>query len=396
MKILQSTPFYPPHMGGVELHVYNLTLELELLGNNVNVITSNFPKSNSLDRNTIRLPILCDPWHVPICPSIFKYLKEIETDVVHMHTPPRFFPETTTFFYKFFKRGIPLVLTNHAPISERLVVTNHATSNRLFFERAAYIFHNRFIHRWIHKNAHRIIVQGEAMKTLFCSTIPKSESQNLLRKIRIIPNGVDHEVFDLKIYNTREVREKFGITEEKVIMFIGRLAKHKGIDHLLNAIRLIKRNLRDLFFIIVGDGLEKRHLEFLCRKLDLGSNVRFMGALPHKDIPPILSLASVLVHPSSYEGVPTAVLEAMAMRKPVVVTNAGCMPEVVQDQQTGLVVEMGNVLQLADAIFSILSDKKLASRMGQRGRRLIEERYSWNIVAKKHLKVYEEALLEMK
>jgi len=385
MKILQVTPFYPPYVGGVERHAYNLARELQLLGNEVNIITSNFPRCYSSERNVTRLPILCKPGLVPICPSIFKSLKEIQTDVVHMHTPPRFFPEATTFFYKFFKRKVPLVITNHSPISEGLIS----------LERAVYIFHNHLIQRWVHKNVQRIIVQGEAAKKELSQMILKDIFQSFSRKIRIIPNGVDCEVFDPRKYRARNARKKFGILEENVIIFIGRLVKYKGVDYLLKALQLIKRDLQDVILVIVGDGAQKRHLEALCQKLDIHPNVRFLGWLPYEDIPLILSLASVLVYPSVNEGVTTVVLEAMSMAKPVVVTNAGCIPDVVQDGQTGFVVKTRNVPQLADAVLSILSDKKLAFLMGRHGRRLIQEKYSWNIIAKQHLKVYEEALLEI-
>jgi len=385
MEILQVVAFYPPHLGGTERHAYSLKKELELLGNEVDVITSNFPKCYSSERNVTRLHILCKPSLVPICPSIFKSLKEIQTDVVHMHTPARFFPEATTFFYRFFRRKVPLVITNHSPISEGM------TS----LERAVYILHNSLIQRWVHKNVQRIIVQGEAAKRELSLMVLKDISDRFSGKIRIVPNGVDCKVFDPRKYCARDARKKFGILEENVIVFIGRLVKYKGVHYLLRALQIIKRDLQDVSLVIVGDGALKPHLKALCQKLDMDSDVRFMGVLPHEDIPLILSFASALVHPSVNEGITTVVLEAMAMAKPVVVTDAGCIPEVVTRARGGFVVEKRNVSQLADAILSTLSDKKMAFRMGQQGRRFIQERYSWSSVAKEHLKVYEEAIQEI-
>jgi glycosyltransferase involved in cell wall biosynthesis len=397
VKILQVTASYPPYIGGVEFHVYNLARALQFLNNDVNIITSNYPGArapgNLSEKNVIRLPILCKPMNFRICPSIFKYLKKIEADVVHIHAPPRYFPGATTFFYKFYRK-VPLVITNHAPLSEHLVVPNYDEIKKglISLERSMSIIHNRLFYSWVHKNVQRIIVQGEAMRALLLSIIFNDVDQNIYGKIRIIPNGVNSEVFNPKIYDVRKSREKIGIKKENVIVFIGRLARHKGVDCLIRALQFVKIYFPDVLLLVVGDGIEKCHLEYLCRKLEINSNVKFLGSLPYEDVPLILSSASVLVHPSFYEGIPTVVLEAMSMVKPVVVTDAGCMPEVVEDQRSGLVVEKGNIRQLANAITQILSDNNLALRMGERGRILVEERYDWNVIAKKHLEVYREVL----
>jgi len=395
VKILQVTPFYPPHVGGVEFHVYNLAKNLRLLGNDVSIVTSDVPQHYSSDKKLIRLPPVHQFFGTPICPSIFKKLNEVEAEVVHIHAPPRFFPEATTMFYKFFKKKVPLIITNHAPVTERFILVDAArASNLLSLEKAVCMLHDRLPYYWVHKCAKRIIVQGEAMKALLFSAILKNQVQDFSQKIRLIPNGVDDKMFDPKIYNEEVARKKFNIREEHVIVFVGRLAKHKGIDYLIKALKLVKADLPDVLLVIVGNGNERNNLENLSRKLHVDQNVMFVGDLPHDNIPLILSLATVLAHPSFYEGIPTIVLEAMSMAKPVVVTNAGCMSEVVQNGQTGFVVEKGNISQLAHALLLVLSNSRLALHMGQKGRDLVKEKYSWEVVAKKHVEVYEEVLSE--
>jgi len=393
VKILLITPYYPPHIGGVERHVYNLARSLKLLGNDVSIVTSDFPLNYYPDKNVIRLSTLCKLFGAPICPFIFKKLNEVEADVVHIHAPPRFFPEATTVFYKFFKRKVPLILTNHAPVTERFILVDVARANNLIsLEKAVCMLHDRLLYYWVHKSAQRIIVQGEAMKALLYSAILKNQVQDFSQKIRIIPNGVDDVVFDPKTCQEEAARKKFRIREENIIVFVGRLAKHKGIDYLIKAVKLVKSDFPDVLLLVVGNGNERNSLEYLSQKLDLTKNVRFVGDLPYQNIPLILSTATVLAHPSFYEGVPTVVLEAMSMAKPVIVTDAGCMAEVVQNGQTGFVVEKGNVSQLAQALLLVLSSRKFALNMGKKGRDLVKEKYSWTVVTKKHLDLYEEVL----
>lgn len=375
MKILHATGFYPPYVGGEERHVYNLVKEQQLLGHDVHVITSNFPPQNQSEKNVTRLPILAKPKLVPICPTVFRALRENKSDIIHVHTPPRFFPESIAF-YKLFEKGAPLITTYH--------LHNEGLDS---ISRAVWNVHNRLVMRWVFENTKRVIVLTEKYKTLV-----SSEFKTNPEKIQVIPNGVDDKIFNPRNYQTKSSRSEFSIFEENVILFIGRLVKEKGVDYLLKAMQVVKRHTNDVILVIVGTGQHESYLRSLCQKLDLYRNVRFMGKLSDDDIPKILSSADLLVLPSLTEGLPTVLLEAMAMEKPTVATDAGGNPEVVLNEKTGFVVERRNVTKMADAIISILSDKKRARSMGQLGRKLIVDKYSWEIVARKVLEVYEEAL----
>jgi len=151
----------------------------------------------------------------------------------------------------------------------------------------------------------------------------------------------------------KEKRQELKIpVNYRVIGTIGRLVPIKGIDYFLHAARLILDKRRDICFVVVGEGPEKQALEQLSKKLHIENNIRFVGS--SSAIYDLLNIMDVFVLASLHEGLPTVLLEALAMGKPVVGTNVGGIPEVIRGNGLGTLVAPKSSPQLADACLSFL------------------------------------------
>jgi len=207
------------------------------------------------------------------------------------------------------------------------------------------------------------------------------------------------------IYNSVEISEYQGgvdvarIREEleidpahTVVGTVSRLDEAKGIRYFLQAVPEVLIRNSEVSFLIVGAGSQRRELERLARDLDIESRVIFAGYRP--DVVKMLAIMDVFVLPSLYEGFPNAVLEAMAIAKPVVATRVGGTPEAVEDGVTGLLVPPRDPKALAEAIIALLQDRERAEAMGQAGRERVERYFSAERMVQETEALYEELIRE--
>jgi glycosyltransferase involved in cell wall biosynthesis len=187
----------------------------------------------------------------------------------------------------------------------------------------------------------------------------------------------------------RAVRAELGfLAKAPLILFAGRLAEQKRVDDLLKALDLLQTVQPDARTIITGDGPLRDRLEEMSRGYHLDDRVKFLG---HRDdVPRLMTAADLVVLPSSYEGLPNVILEAMRLRKPVVATAAPGTTEVVVDGQTGLLVPIGNPPLLCRAIRDLIRDPTLARRLGEAGRDRVEAHFRASVMIAKFAELYEE------
>lgn len=161
------------------------------------------------------------------------------------------------------------------------------------------------------------------------------------------------------------------------------LAAGYGIDLLLRAFAGLKADADvsaahpDCRLLVVGSGPDREALEALARQLGIQAATRFVDAVPHADVPSWLARLDVYVAASRFESFGVAVIEASACERPVVVSDAGGLPEVVQHGQTGFVTPVENVPALQAALKTLVLDAGLRERFGQQGRAFVESRYAW-------------------
>lgn len=230
--------------------------------------------------------------------------------------------------------------------------------------------------------ANRVVGNSEAVVAFYHELgVPRE-------RLLCIPSGIGNE--EPPPVDPAEVRAEFGFESgDPLLLFAGRLAPQKCVADLLDALDLLQHILPNLRTLIAGDGPLRERLEARASAFHLleSGRVRFLG---HRDdVPRLLAAADLLVLPSRFEGLPNVVLEAMRFRKPVVATRAPGTAEVVVDQETGLLVPVGDRRVLAEAIRGVIENPDLARALGEGGRRRVEREYNLRVMVDRYAALYE-------
>jgi glycosyltransferase involved in cell wall biosynthesis len=180
-------------------------------------------------------------------------------------------------------------------------------------------------------------------------------------KLRIVRCGLDPSRYEAREWSDRGQH----------ILFVGRLVPVKGVSLLLDAFARVAQIHLDARLTIIGDGVERAHLERRCRSLGISSRVDFTGYLNQQEVAEQLKNADLFVLPSYAEGLPVVLMEAMAGGVPVIATRIAGIPELVQDGVTGRLVTAGDVEQLVEAICAHLADPSSAAEMVMKGRTMV-------------------------
>ncbi|MGC8935052.1 MAG: glycosyltransferase family 4 protein [Thermoproteota archaeon] len=214
-------------------------------------------------------------------------------------------------------------------------------------------------------------------------------------KISTIPNGVDTNMFNPRV-NGNKVRSRYRIsTTDKLIMFAGRLAYEKGLDTLIEAVSIVRKSISNIKLMLVGsaDPPEmKERLATLAKEKGIGDVTVFTDFIPHDKMPYYYAAADVCALPSRAEAFGISALEAMATGKPVVASEVGGIPEVVKNGLTGKLVKPESPKELADALLELLSDEQKIRKIGYNARRVAENEFSWEVIAKKTEEIYRKTL----
>jgi glycosyltransferase involved in cell wall biosynthesis len=209
-------------------------------------------------------------------------------------------------------------------------------------------------------------------------------------KYVVIPDGIEMERFEVRI-DFQKQRQELGIApNDLVVGMVAKLWEGKGHCTLIDATPQIIQEVPNVKFIFVGDGYLRQDLEKLGLAKGMNDYIIFAGF--RKDIPEITAIFDIAVLASFFEGLGRVLLEAMALGKPVVATNVGGIPEVVQDGLNGFLVPPGDSQALARAIIRLLKDEQLRRKMGDEARKMIDERFSAEKMVEEIQKVYEELL----
>ncbi|MGA1840812.1 MAG: glycosyltransferase [bacterium] len=185
-------------------------------------------------------------------------------------------------------------------------------------------------------------------------------------------------------------RKKLGLTEDNIVIGnIGRLAPQKSQKDFIIAASQVVKNFPQTRFVIAGEGPLLNDLSRLAEKLSLKGKIIFTGFI--KDIREIFSIMDIFVLTSLWEGFPLTICEAMASYVPVVSTNVGGVPEMIEHGITGLLTEPGNIEQLKDAICKLIRDKDLSGRLARTARKRVEEKFSLKEILKQTERLYIEA-----
>jgi glycosyltransferase involved in cell wall biosynthesis len=211
-----------------------------------------------------------------------------------------------------------------------------------------------------------------------------------VHKFRVIHSGIEFAPFAVNQSDRSTMRRRHGLTDQgdPIIVCVARFGPGKGQETLLKALALLKD--RRYHCLLVGDGPRRGQLEKLACELQLCERVEFLGARGQEEVLEILRSADVFVLPSELEGLPMAVMEAMAAALPVIATDVGGTHELVVESETGFLVPRGAASGLAERIHRLLDDPELRQQLGVRGRERIRQEFTLDKTVQAHEALYEE------
>ena len=208
-------------------------------------------------------------------------------------------------------------------------------------------------------------------------------------KLDVIFNGVHAEKFNFSFppEEAEEFRSQFAAPNEKIVMFVGRGVREKGCQVLIDALPKVRAGYYDTKLVIAGGGF-RQHLMDQAHSLGLDRAIYFTGFIPDDALLRLYKVADVACFPSLYEPFGIVALEAMAAHTPVVVSDAGGLPEVVEHDVTGTVTWASNSSSLAWGILRVLHNPTLAHEIAGHAATRVQTVFNWDVIAKQTNDVY--------
>lgn len=374
MKILQTPVRFYPYIGGVENYVYYLSRELTKSGHQVKVVCANEPPLKA--KQTVegieveRLSYIGKIANTNLTPGLPGALSREDFDIIHTHIPTPWSADWSAFYAN--SKDKPLVVTYH----------NDIIGNG-FANIIARIYNSMGLN-YVLKSADKIIItQPNYLKS--SSHLKKYEE-----KIQVIPTGVDLDKFQpIKVSEDEDVPTIFFLS------VLDEFHKYKGLDYLLSALKIVKNKISHIKLIIGGKGVLLDYYQEMVSNMGLNDNVEFAGFIPDERIAEYYSRANVFVLPSIsslQEGFGIVALEALSCETPVITTEIVGVADDLTRIKGGIVVPPKNAEKLADSILEVLYDVEMQKEMGKRGRKLVEEKYTWKGVAVSMEKIYKNTL----
>lgn len=372
-------PLFHPYHGGTEKVVLEISKRL-VKNFDIEVFTSSL--SNTLRHEVYQgvrihrtpsvyfsnLPSFMPP---PYTVSPFHALELLAKDSCVFHIHNRFWYGPGTLLAAKIKAP-HLMLTLHNAMPEGISPMTDAGA-KLF----DYVYGHRLM-----EFCSRITAVSEYTKQV---TVP----EHLHWKCTVIHNGVDVKNFTPERDGSSVRKTLLGKSKGPLVLSNARLVTQKGFTYLISAFKSVKKDFPGAKLVIIGKGPLKNELLQQARKLRLGSDIQFVTGIPEEDLPTYYTAADLFVLPTLWEPCAVVLFEALASGKPVVSTLAGGNPEILS-KDTGILVEPRDSEALSEAMLGLLHDSKKMRSMGVAARKLALKRFSWDSVAQKYRKVYED------
>ena len=397
MKILLATFWVVPHVGGVWNYMLQLKENLEMLGNEVDLLgygeANNYVHIVNQNRSIdVRQPKLLkqsqpSPYKAPVVKyyemkrygyecgvnelGLEKYDLIHTQDVLSTVCINRIRPEKTV-----------LVATLHGCVAHELrhylMNVNKTTTSPAackYFDELEYDGAT---------SSEMTVVANEWMKNILTD-----EFQVPSEQLKLSHYGYDIDHFDKKVKDTSLIKKPI---DKKLIIYAGRITELKGVNFLISALKELKENRNDWVSWIVGDGDKFKEIQEQSQRLGLEDDVVFMGS--RDDVPYLLSISDVFVLPSLIENQPLSVIEAQIAGRAVIVSDVGGLPEMVNHGITGVITPARNSSSLSANINYLLEHQSYRESLGLNARRWALSHWSQNEAIKRVLGIYQTAILK--
>src|SRR5687768_2612809 len=399
LRIVCPTYWYPQHANDTQAtYVHDINHHLVRRGNRVTVVTPgdrSLPAEDSFDGvDVVRFPmeLPSDLTYGKVAQGQVSWLgrfarvavmanyleaqhraimaeaREGNTDVIHAHWA---IPTGPAAVMAARKLGVPSIITMHGGDVYVNPEQGYDFPTRWYVRPAL---------RWTLRHAGALTAITEDCRQHALRAGAPAE------RIRLVFNGTDLRRFS-PAENGGRGDSHFG---PHMIFACRQLFPRKGIRFLLEAAAQLKPRFPDLKIVIAGDGFERPELVRLATELEIAADVTFLGWIPNAELPQYYRAAALSVIPSLEEGFGIPAAEAMGCEVAVVASDAGGLPEVVEDGVTGLVVPRGNSTALAQAIGTLLQDPERRRVMGQAGRLRALRLFDWDRSAEQFEQLYRE------
>ncbi len=385
MRIVLVLETYFPHINGVATHVHSLRVGLERLGHQVLIVCGdNSYGENHLENGVLYCPgivvpkfygyTLSQPWGIERA----KIIANFNPDVIHIHT----------------EFGLGLFAMN---IAKKLEIPLVYTLHTMYDDYVYYLAPPPLISaatKLSHQYFKRFLKAADEVTGPSLKCQEYADAIGTPRDITVVPNPVEIDKFDPEIIKPEDilaVREKFNLSaDRKYVAFVGRLGKEKSADKLLEYWNGAVSEDDNLTLLIIGDGPEKEPLEILAGELALGERVKFLGKVPHDEMPPYLALCSLYITASLSDTNSISMLEGQAMGLAVLQKSDPLNEGQVLEGINGFVYDDASELKAKLAlVMAMNADEEAKLRQTVRGTVLSK---GYETLANNLLAVYEKAL----
>jgi L-malate glycosyltransferase len=399
MRVAIATPEFLPNWGGIGTYV---TLLAKALPDDIDVHVITM-RRGSLSDLTPETKEILDRIHVHYLGSaedFFLYNSQFQMDMLFkfkalksqhkfdlLHANHAQMPD---LFLRFLDAETPNLTTVHTTIDSQRMGTRRSKIPLRNLERSEKMTflmlpELRFLEKMYFAKSHHVIFVSEFIRRLY------SKMYRMPEDWRIVHNGVDTEMF--KPMPRSECMSKFPRLEgiDSIVLFSGRMIALKGIDMAIKSFALIHKET-DSTMVFAGSGkIEpwKAMLEQLGVPKD---RYMFLGGVPYQDMPYLYNLADAFVLPSYSESFPMTVLEAMSCKLPVIATDVGGIPEMIDSNRNGLLIQPGNPKGLSASLHKVLGDRKFAQRLGENARAKVCSELSTTKMASSTAEMYRKVL----
>ena len=391
MRVLMLSWEFPPKIvGGIARHVYDISKAMAAQGEEVTVITCGVQGAPDSETIAAGLKVYRAVMNNPVAPDFLTWVLQLnlnmveianklallgaQYDLVHAHD------WLAAFAGKNLKHTwrVPLVSTIHA--------TEHGRNSGLHNDLQRYISN---VEWWLGYESWRVIC---------CSHYMREELSRVFQipddKMRVIPNGVYPEDFQHSTLETRRIRSNYCAPDEKLLFYVGRVVREKGLGVLLEAFLRVLAVEPKIKLVIAGKGPYLEELQHRAYQLGIFNRLYFTGYIDDNTRNALYKAADIAVFPSLYEPFGIVALEGMAAGTPIVVSDTGGMADIVHHGENGLKAYCNNPVSLADNIIWILQHPEHAREMKIQALADVRDIYNWSGIAAQTAQVYQEILAE--
>jgi glycosyltransferase involved in cell wall biosynthesis len=391
MKILFINDF-GFRLGGGENYIMNIKYELEKRGHKTFFFSSNYNPNNEnfiSDKQCFSTSGKLNRFFKILNPDAFlklkKIIKKFKPDVIHYHSILYYLSP----YILLNSKKIPSVMTLHNYYFEccsglkyfpNLELCKNSIGDICFKKKC--VTKKEYFHQKLWRS---IFNKFKKNIDIFipCSTYGEKLSKlNNYKNVILLNHGVDTN-------NLNYLK----IPKNNNILYLGRLEPEKGVNYLIESLVLIKEKFKDLKLFIVGEGSQKKNLEKITKKLNLNNIVEFVGKISNKNVKKYFQKSKILIVPSIWpENSPISIYESMSFGRPVIGSNIGGIPDLIDNTKTGYLIKPKNSKEISKKIIKLLSNDYLLEKMCKKSRIRAENLFSIDNHINKLIKIYEKAI----